>query len=109
MRKSETLEKFAKFTLTEGKYPTLDTFMSWGFGRSTYYKIKNRYEIIAKTHQMVQDADVWDTVDGAGCWLSSEERSRINKILRNPVYSEDYLTYERWMKECFSNDVQVGF
>lgn len=57
MRKRETLERFALYTLTEGKYPTLDTFMSWGFGRSTYYKVRNKYELVKAHAKAAQEAD----------------------------------------------------
>lgn len=57
MRKRETLEKFAHYTLAEGRYPTLDTFMSWGFGRSTYYKVRNQYELIKAHAKAAQEAD----------------------------------------------------
>ena len=43
--------------MTEGKYPTLDTFMSWGFGRSTYYKVKDRYELIKAHAIAAREAD----------------------------------------------------
>lgn len=57
MKRPITLEKFARYTLTESRYPTLDTFMSWGFGRSTYYKVRNQYELIKAHAIAAREAD----------------------------------------------------
>ena len=57
MKRPIALEKFARHTLTESGYPTLDTFMSWGFGRSTYYKVRNQYELIKDHAIAAREAD----------------------------------------------------
>lgn len=104
-----TLEKFADYTLTEGKYPTVDTFMSWGYGRSTYYKVKHRYDEIHKRFIMVNQADVQDTLYSVQPEaFSKKEQREIKEILRNPLYLRDHDIFDNWMKEHF-NDEEVGF
>lgn len=57
MKKPITLEKFARYTIENGSTPSLDTFMGWGFGRSTYYKVRNQYELIKAHATAAREAD----------------------------------------------------
>ena len=110
MNKRITLEKFADYTLTEGKYPTLDTFMSWGFGRSTYYKVKNRYEEIHRRFIMVNRAEIQETLyDAQPEAFGKKEVKEIYEILNNPFYLRDYDIFDNWMKEHFSSTGKEGF
>lgn len=105
MRKRETLEKFAGYTMTENKYPTLDVFMSWGFGRSTYYKVRNRYEEIKKNHDEVLRADVIDTIT----LYPYEVPADVKEILRNVSYLNDYDIYNNWEKTYHTPTGKGGF
>jgi len=56
MKKPIALEKFARYTIESGM-PSLETFTGWGYGRSTYYKVKNQFKVI-KTHaEAAREAD----------------------------------------------------
>lgn len=56
MKRPIALEKFARYTIENGM-PSIDTFISWGYGRSTYYKVRNQYELIKAHAEAAQDAD----------------------------------------------------
>lgn len=100
-KKLSSLDRFGIYTLMENTYPTLATFMSWGYARSTYYKVKKEFEEIKNNHEKVMKADVEDT----SCVWPFEASKETKDILRNSVLINDYNIYESWYK--FENWMEV--
>lgn len=94
MKRPIALEKFARYTITEKKYPSLDTFMSWGFGRSTYYKVKKQYEVIENHAFAAREADWLISYIEIGYPMADDE---IKKAYHDYyIYDKERELYKSW-------------
>lgn len=85
MKKPIALEKFARYAIENGM-PSIDTFTGWGYGRSTYYKVRNQYELIRAHAIAAREADKLISYAGIGYPVLNDDFKKA---------FHDYYTYDK--------------